>query len=376
MNTYKIAGEFAPVRDIRFRASYNRAVRAPNIVELFSAQSIGLAGTTDPCAGDAINGLVNGFTAAQCARTGVITTGPNANFGFIQDNPASQYNGFGGGNPLLAPETANSYTVGVIIQPRFVPGLAVTVDGFDIRLKQAIGTIGVDLILSQCIQTGDPFFCSRIHRDPSTGSNSGSLFSPNGFTTDTNTNVGGVRTRGIDVNASYARRVGELGNLNLSFVGTYLKRLEVNPLADIRYDCAGFFGSLCGTPNPKWRHKFRAGFTLPSGIGISGQWRYFSRVRNDGLSPDPDLNGGGTPPANTPAPGSAQLRAQSYFDLALQAKIRDHFNFRIGANNIFDKQPPLGGSEVVGPPFGNGNTYPQVYDSLGRYLFAGVTLQF
>jgi iron complex outermembrane recepter protein len=379
-NTYKLSAEFAPIRDVRFRGSYNRSVRAPNIVELFSAQSIGLAGTTDPCSGPAIGGRVNGtdggptaanpgFTLAQCALTGV-TAG---NFGFISNNPASQYNGFGGGNPNLSPEKADSYTVGVILQPRFIPGLAVTVDGFDIRVKNLIGVIGVDLILSQCLQGGDPFFCSRIQRDRAAGPNNGSLFSPAGFTVDTNTNVGGLRTRGIDVNGSYARQIGGLGNLNLSLVGTYLDKIETNPLADTRYDCAGFFGSLCGTPNPVWRHKARIGFTLPNGLGVSGQWRYFSRVRNDGLSPDVDLSGGG---ANAPAPGSAKIPKQSYFDLAFTAKVRNNFNFRIGANNILDKQPPLGGSEVVGAPFGNGNTYPQVYDSLGRYLFAGVTVEF
>ncbi|RST29901.1 TonB-dependent receptor [Sphingomonas ginkgonis] len=360
-DTYKLAAEFAPVRDVRFRGSYNRAVRAPNIVELFSAQSVGLAGVTDPCAGAAVGGLVNGFTAAQCALTGVTA----AQFGNVPENPASQYNGFTGGNPNVSPEKADSYTLGVILQPRFIPGLAVTVDGFDIRVKNLIGTIGVDTILSQCLTTADPFFCSRIHRDQF-----GSLYlTPNGYTVDTNTNVGGLKTRGIDVNGSYARRIGGLGNLNLSFVGTYLDKLEVNPLADIRYDCAGFFGVQCGTPNPKWRHKFRVGFTLPSGIGLSGQWRYFSRVRNDALSSDTDL-------AGSSRQGNNKLKAQSYFDLALQAKIQDHFNFRIGANNILDKAPPVAGSQIVGAPFGNGNTYPQVYDSLGRYLFAGVTVEF
>jgi len=361
-NTYKVDVQFAPVRDLRFRASYNRAVRAPNVVELFSAQSVALLGSTDPCEGPAVNGLVNGFTAAECARIGVSA----AQFGNVPVNPAAQYNGFGGGNPNLSPEKADSYTLGVILQPRFIPGFALTVDAFKIKVNNLIGTIGVDTILNQCISSGDPFFCSRIQRDQF-----GSLYlSPTGFTTDINTNVGGLQTSGVDVNGSYARRLGAFGNFNASFVGTYLRDLEVNPLADIRYDCAGFFGSQCGTPNPEWRHKLRLGVTLPNGLGISGQWRYFSRVRNDVLSSDEDLSGG------TPAPSNTQLNAQSYFDLALSARIGENYNFRIGANNILDKSPPVGGSQVVGAPFGNGNTYPQVYDSLGRYLFAGFTVQF
>lgn len=366
-DTYKLTAEIAPIRDIRLRGSYNRAVRAPNIVELFSAQSVGLSGLTDPCAGAAPEA-----TAAQCALTGVTA----AQYGRIRENPSSQYNGFLGGNPNLEPETADSYTVGVILQPSFVPGLAITVDGFDIRVKNLIGTIGVDQILQQCISTGDPFFCSRIVRDPSTGPNSGSLYlTPNGYTIDTNTNVGGLRTRGIDVNASYARRIGGLGSLNASFVGTYLDKLETQSIGEVRYDCTGFFGASCGTPNPEWRHKLRLGFTFPNGLGVSGQWRYFSKAVNDRFSNDTDLRQPITT-ANPDRPGNNLLPAQSFFDLAFQARVGQGFNFRIGANNVFDKSPPVAGSQVVGPPFGNGNTYPQVYDSLGRYLFAGATIEF
>src|SRR5437773_856891 len=114
-NTYKIAGEFAPVRDIRARASYNRAVRAPNIVELFGPTSLGLAGGTDPCAGSSPQ-----FTAEQCFNTfkntnftlaqvqgifAACVTDPNA---CIATNPANQYGAFAGGNPNLKPETADT----------------------------------------------------------------------------------------------------------------------------------------------------------------------------------------------------------------------------------------------------------------------------
>jgi outer membrane receptor protein involved in Fe transport len=170
-----------------------------------------------------------------------------------------------------------------------------------------------------------------------------------------------------------------MGTLNLSLVGTLLRDLTtdtgVDPTGDTDgvFDCASYFGGNCGTPNPKWRHKLRAGFTLPNGLGISGQWRYFSKVRNDVDSDDPDLN------CVTPAclaPGDRSLGAQSYFDLAVSARLADRFNFRVGVNNILDRAPPVGGGAVVGAPFGNGNTFPQVYDALGRYLFAGMTVDF
>jgi outer membrane receptor protein involved in Fe transport len=373
-NTYKVAAEFAPIRDIRMRGSYNRAVRAPNVVELFSAQALGLAGGTDPCAG-----ATPVYSAAQCANTGVTA----AQYGLVDANPANQYNAIFGGNPNLSPEKADTYTAGVVLQPRWVPGLAVTVDYFNIKVKGLIGTLSLNNVLNQCATTGNAQFCGLIHRDIF-----GSLTDlPTGFVTLTNQNIGGLQTKGFDINGSYAHRFGGLGSLSISYVATFLRKLSVDTGintvdtggTDGVYDCAGFFGATCTggspftSPNPKYRHKLRVGFTLPNGLGISGQWRYFSKVRNDTLSGDPDLNGGGGPTSN---PGDAVLPSQSFFDLALTARLADRYNFRVGANNIFDRSPPVAGGGVVGAPFGNGNTFPQMYDALGRFIFAGVTVDF
>jgi len=173
--------------------------------------------------------------------------------------------------------------------------------------------------------------------------------------------------------------MGGFGTLNVNLVGTWLKDLITDTGLrpgltglDGKYNCAKFYGNTCGTPSPAWRHSLRVGFTLPNGLGVSGRWRYFSSVKLDTLSTDQDLHLG-TP---TAAPANAKISAQSYFDLALSARVADKFNFRIGANNILDKQPPIVGGEVSNAPLGNGNTYPQVYDALGRFLFAGVTIDF
>jgi iron complex outermembrane recepter protein len=89
------------------------------------------------------------------------------------------------------------------------------------------------------------------------------------------------------------------------------------------------------------------------------------------VSDNPTLNGP-TQPAHD------KLEAVSYFDLATTFRVGDNYNFRLGVNNIFDKIPPLVGSgsgEPCQPPC-NGNVYAQVYDALGRYIYAGVTLDF
>ncbi|HEY0311165.1 MAG TPA: TonB-dependent receptor [Allosphingosinicella sp.] len=359
-NTWKIEGEWAPVHDIKFRASLNRAVRAPNIVELFAAQSVALDGSTDPCAN--LPGGTPSATAAQCALTGVTA----AQYGNIRANIANQYNGLGGGNPNLTPEKSDSLTAGVVIQPRWLPRFALSVDYFNIRVKNSIGALGADVIINQCIATADPFYCSKVHRGPG-----GTLYlTPAGYVEDVNVNAGGLSTRGIDVNASYTQPLGSWGSLAFSAVGTYLDSLVSNPNATLKFDCAGFYGSQCGTPSPKWRSKVRVTYTAPGGIGLSGQWRHFSSVKADYLSTDTDLNGN---QINRITYGSDRITQQNYFDLVLTAHIGDHYQFRLGANNIFDKIPP---TLVTPAPFGNGNTYPQVYDSLGRYIFAGVTLDF
>lgn len=367
-DTYKLAAEFAPVRDIRFRAAYNRAVRSPNIQELFAPQRVALNGNGDPCAGAAVGGLVNGNTAAQCARIGVSA----AQFGTIAGNPAGQYNGLIGGNPNLTPEIADTYTVGFVFQPTFLRNFALTVDYFNIEIENTVSTVGQDTTLETCLRTGDPTFCGLIRRDQF-----GSLWrTPAGYVIDTTQNVGSLKTTGVDVSLSYSHEIGSLGSLALNMNGTYLDSLITNNGVSTPYDCTGLYGLQCGTPTPEWRHKARLTYTSPWGIGLSLGWRYFDAVSIDRSSSNPSLSG-------TFAPFNARIPSQSYFDLALTATVGEHYSFRLGVQNLLDKEPPIiganGTSAVINACFAvycNGNTYPVVYDALGRYIYAGVTLDF
>ena len=362
-DTYKFEADFAPIRDFRIRGSYNRAVRAPNIQDLFATQRVALNGSADPCEGTIqANGTVTGGgTLAQCQRTGVSA----AQFGTIPINPAQQFNGLIGGNPNLIPETATTRTAGLVFQPTFLRGFAATVDFFDIEIDDTIQQIGQDTIISTCIQTGDPQFCGLIQRDPR-----GSLFlGSNGFVRDLTQNIGGLSTRGIDVSASYNREIGSLGDFGFSFIGTYLDELITDNGVSDPYDCTGFYGNQCGTPNPEWRHVARVNWRNEDGIGLSLRWRHYGSVRQDTTSPNPVL-------AGTSQPANARIPQQNYIDATVTFDIGDHYSFRLGANNILDRDPPLVGSQACPAGFCNGNTYPQVYDALGRYIFAGITLDF
>jgi outer membrane receptor protein involved in Fe transport len=365
-NTYKVGVEFAPVRDVRLRGAYNRAVRAPNVAELFSTQFVGLSGSTDPCAGRVITATDFGCIAQGLA---VGSSTP--------ENPAGQYNALLGGNPNLQPEKATTKTFGVVLQPRFLPRFALTVDYFDISVNGAIQGFGADPILADCNTSTATMVrpsCSLVNRDAG-----GSIWlTSGGFVRNLPTNIGGLQTRGVEVNSSYSHRLGGLGNLSASLIGTYLREYEIDNGLTPVYDCSGLFGSTCGQPAPKWRHKARVTLQTPAGIGLSLQWRHFGRVTADSLESNASLSG-----PFTFDPGR-EIKAQNYFDFASTFSIGSSYNLRLGVNNLLDRAPPLvtsGNASRAGSnlcPSGpcNGNTYPAVYDALGRYFYAGITLDF
>ena len=361
-DTYKLGVDFAPIRDIRFRAAYNRAVRAPNIQELFAAQFIGLDGVTDPCSGRAITASA---ADAGCRAQGLIVGQT------VVANPAAQYNGRLGGNPNLLPEVAITKTAGVVLQPRMIPGLSLSVDYYDIKITKAIQGYGADAILAACTTTVNPVACGLIHRNAA-----GSLWlTSDGFVTDLPQNVGGFRTRGLEFNGNYSHQIGGLGTLSLNFVGTKLDKYEIDNGLTAIYNCAGYYGATCGNPAPKWRHKLRASLNTKMGLGFSAQWRHFGPVDIEANNPSTSLKGFFY---TTPS----RIAAQSYFDLSMTARVGSHFEWRVGVNNLLDRQPPLVTSGSSGFGFSacglrcNGNTYPGTYDALGRYIYTGVTLDF
>ena len=380
-NTYKVAGEWEVIDGLRFRAGYNRAVRAPNITELFQTQTVGLDGNQDPCAGLASNAAANAAKIANCATIFHLTT---AQVLAIEANPANQYNGQTGGNPNLKPEISDTYTAGVVWQPKFIPGLSLSADYFDIKVESFIAGIGANLILTSCINSGNPTFCNLVHRDAN-----GSLFLSNqGFVQDTTLNTGSLKTTGVDVNASYrsdlsALGLGDYGSVSANMNGTYLDTLITQPLpGGPSYDCAGLYGLVCTAgsstaPAPRWRHKLALTWNTPWSYGdwfkslsFRGQWRYFSKVTLDAFDSNPQLNN----PANQ-LPNERTLASQNYIDLNANFTIHNNLNFRVGVNNVFDKDPPLVGTNCAAT-FCNGNTYPQVYDALGRFLYVGLTADF
>lgn len=344
--------EWAPVQAIRARASVQRAVRAPNVHELFDQQGIGLYDNdADPCAG-----ATPTATLAQCARTGVTA----AQYGHIVDSPAGQYNQLQGGNPQLKPETSDSFTVGLVIEP--MKNMSLTLDYFDIKVKDQISTLPSTIVLQQCIDTGA--LCNLITRDQA-----GTLWLlPTARIVATQLNIAQQSTSGLDIGFSYTHKLTGYGSVAVNFLGTYLRKFETDPgTGSGSYDCTGLYGPTCGTPLPQWRHKLRGTWSTPWNLDVSLTWRHMDAVDASGTSSNPNL-------AGTVQPVNRTLAAREYFDLAGSWAVTKQLTLRGGVNNLTDKDPPV--SSIVGAGYGNGNTFPQVYDALGRRMFVNATYKF
>jgi outer membrane receptor protein involved in Fe transport len=381
-NTYKIGGDWSPIDGYRLRASYQRAVRAPNLVELYATPNHVLDGTTDLCAGAAVGTARN----TRCASVFKLTP---AQVAAIEPNPANQYYGQTAGNLNLQPELADTYSVGLVATPSFLPGFNFTVDWFDIKIDHYIAPYGADTIMKGCVDRGNDAFCSLIQRDPATNSIWLAPNGPLGHVVDQTKNIGSLHTSGVDFAANYRTSLdtfglADAGGIALSLSSTWLDKLEVQPVAgSFTTDCAGYYGALCSAlvgasqaagPSPEWRHKFRATWNtpFPLDLALSAQVRYFSEVKLDSTSSQPDLGGTATGGPAT----DLKLGARTYLDLLATFTVKDNYNFRVGVNNVLDKDPPLNGN--LNCPSGpcNGNTWPQVYDALGRYVFVGLTAEF
>jgi iron complex outermembrane recepter protein len=241
--------------------------------------------------------------------------------------------------------------------------LSVTLDYFDIKVDQTIGTVPATTTLTNCLATGLPVYCNAIRRD-----SLGTLYSASSFIVANNVNIGSTKTSGLDVGFNYTQKIGSYGSLTGNFVGTYLKTYDSEPVkGGGSYSCVGLYGTTCGTPSPEWRHKARLSWGTPWDVDFSLTWRFFGKVSIDTGSSNPLLNG----PTNEV---DRNLGARNYFDLAAAWQVTKALSLSGGINNVLDKDPPITGNAPTG--FGNGNTFPQVYDALGRRVFLNATYKF
>jgi iron complex outermembrane receptor protein len=361
--SYKYGVEWQPVADVRLRGLAERAVRAPNVLELFMPTSFGGFGVIDPCSLSA---------SGQCASV------PNAGTKLLSC-PEMVCNDQTGGSLLLKPEKGKTTTVGAVFTPRFLDGFTATVDYFNIRVDGFIGTIDPLVTLAGCYgisatRATESFFCPLVHRNAE-----GQLFGA-GYVSEQTTNTGFLSTTGIDVEAGYSINpddwnVHGAGSVALDFIGTVLDTLVTEPVPGLgSYDCAGLFGAVCGDPSPRWRHRLRVTWNSPWEVSLSLAWRHMGSVDLAANESNPLFQSVCGGPCNDLP--DARISSYDYLDVALDWPVREGVDLRTGVNNIFGKEPPAVDLGIAGSPsFGNVNVLPGSYDALGRTIFLAVTIK-
>jgi outer membrane receptor protein involved in Fe transport len=376
--SFKLGGDWAPTDGLRFRAMFQRAVRAPNLREigLPSTSSTGDLGF-DPCEGT--NPLGNPALTQLCIDTGV----PPARLGSVVSIVAGQVNNFLGGNPDLRPEEADTWTVGFVAQPGSLPGLIASVDWYRIRIEDGITQIAEQNVVNACYDpalnpTLDPGneYCQRLRRSPVGGGFQG------GTTVGVDVSLvnAAVETaEGIDFAVGYTLGL-ERGELGLNLQATYLLEQALQDASFLpNNDCRGLVGEICLRPRNEWvallATSWRSG-----GLTVQLDTRYLSPVTKDTveldpLRPDPDDPGGfvGTDPAEFAVP---KIGSYFRFDLRGQYDLNETWTLRASIDNLFDRDPPIVGDFYGGTAENSGSTYPSVYDALGRAFRFGVTARF
>lgn len=355
--TWAAGALWEPISGLTLRGNYQRAIRGPNVNELFGGQTVSFDGATDPCStADAATGALREACIANGVPAAVVGTEDYL-------SGSTSYPALQGGNPNLTEERAKTWTVGAAFVPSFVNGLSLTVDYYNVRIDDAISTVGAQNIVDACLTFNSPAYCSLIER------------APNGEFqrfVDLNFNAAALRTQGIDAGARLDVPLGfgfsdDKGKITFDFKGSYLIALDYTPVVGlpIENECAGRFGRTCSDtvafgPTPKWRHAFRTTYREGPGF-VSVLWRHIGSSRDDDDSTDYAVE---------------RLNAKNYFDLTLGYDVNDNLSFALGVDNLLDTGfQPIAGVQNSG----NGqqsNTYPATYDVLGRYYSVSARMRF
>jgi len=365
--TWKVAGNWTPVDGFKIRGNYSRAVRAPNIAELFAPVNTTLTNlAADPCAGTAP--VTNANLRAVCLAQGATA----AQIGSIINDPAGQVNSTGGGNLALGPEKSNSWGVGVTLQPSALPGFNLTVDYYNIKITGAITTPTPDDVIAACFgnitaaSASDPA-CTTIRRDPSTGGLYGEAAVAPGLP-QTFSNLGRLATDGIDVQLNYSKDFGA-ATWSLSAIGNWTNKstFQATPTS-VNRDCVGLYSVNCASIQPEFSWSVRNTLAFKS-FDVSLLWRYIDGVKyEDGDAFVGTLDGKEVDFNSIPA--------EHYFDLTGRFHASDELTFTLTVQNLLDNQPKVVGNSIGSTSYNSGNVYPSTYDALGRRYTVAAKLRF
>lgn len=379
-SAYAAALRYSPNDDLMVRTQFSRAVRAPNINELFGALSQTFPQVVDPCNGVTVDAsgapgfLVNNSAPAEgierlndevavaCMQDPAVAARVAERGSMILDQAELQgVSGFNGGalaaGNTLTEETADTFTVGFVWNPSFADWaepLSVTMDYYDIEIEDALGTLGRGTSLSNCYVGGqyDPSspFCGNITRFGRGSPSVGALRFVNAYTQ----NVASLKTTGLDIDVSYDFDLNNFGLLQASVNYTHLLNEESTPFDGAEVvDTKGTLGSAEHKANMRLRYTNGDASVTWTSRFISAST--FTNNENSFWYGE-------------------EVPSQLFHNLQAGYSLTDGIRLNMGIDNITDEYVHIG---MGAPGTSTGwDTAPDVYDALGRRYYMGVTAKF
>ena len=370
-STWKGGYDWAVTEDIRLRGSFSKGFRAPQIVELFGGTVISdNAASGDPCEtstsatakanGNYGKGVKSAGSTCALAVNGGNALAANTFTDPIDGTPNNQQQVLTGSNSNLKPEESHQFTMGTVITPRWVPGLTMAIDYYNVRITNTVldggiaGFLGADAVLDGCYgPSQNTGYCALITRNAA-----GQITLINGL----NTNFGTEKTQGIDFDITYDRPARQLyipldGNFKFNLLATLQYQLK-QTLPD------GSVGNNVGTYtpgsnafDPRWKGIFNAEYAEGS-FGIHFDERYMEHMQN--FYDSNEVYGNYSPD-------------MWYTDMSAYYNFTDipyvkNVKFTVGMDNVFDKDPPWMNGASADSVCKCG-TIAGGYDEIGRYMY-------
>ena len=354
MTSYKVEGIWDITDSFTVRGGYQRALRAPNISELFRPATINFpsVGLGDPCSNDFNDpdGNVLGAQDDPRARALCVTQGiADANIdAYVFTN--TQFQGLSGGNPLLTEETADTFTLGLVFGGQ--SGFQGAIDYYEISIEDGVGTIDADVFIERCFDptfnadfASNNFYCNFFQRDVGTGTIIEAL--------EVDTNIATTELKGIDIQLEYGAEFGS-SEFDVKFIATNLlnwkqAQIKGEELEEFAGTASSSFDVL-----PEWKTTTSFSYAI-SGFDTNLRWRYIDSTTDTSY---PDF----------------KLDAVHYFDLTLgyafSGNAMEGLRLRLGVTNLTDEEP------IIYPTNQQMNTDPSTYDVLGRRYFVAATYSF
>ena len=344
--TWNVSGEWSPVRDIRFRVGYARPVRAPNVNELFSPEQGAFFRPNDPCDQAQIDALVSTgdprgpIRAANCLADGIQP-------GF-EDPLSARFSGVTAGNRDLVEEEARSFTAGGVIQPRWIPGLNLSADYWNIEIRNAITAPSAQDIVDSCYDSAsfpNNQFCQLFSRNENPAS---PQFQGFNFLRQQQLNVAALEASGVDFDVTY--RVSLAAN-DFQFKVAGSRAFKINNFFDPG-DVNALDPELGELRRPRWAGNLSAGWSRgPFSLGWNTQYLGRQALRAVEIETVNELF------------GPAGIANRTFIhDLNGQYQWGEHLQVFGGVTNITGREP-----------FITEQAFP--VSPLGRTFFLGVTFK-